>query len=54
MPGSEPAAFTVGEIISMMENTYWHVNIKNIDGRWEILTIKGNDNFILDDYQIVE
>ena len=36
------------------DNTYWHINIKNVDGRWEILTIKGNDNFILDDYQIVE
>ena len=36
------------------DNTYWHINIKNIDGRWELLTIKGNENFILDDYKIVE
>ena len=34
------------------ENTYWHVNIKNIDGQWKILTLKEFDDFILEDYKI--
>ena len=36
------------------DNTYWHVNIKNVDGRWELFTVKGHDNFILDEYRINE
>ena len=30
-----------------------HVNIKNIDGQWQLLTLKEYDNFILDDYKII-
>ena len=34
------------------DSTYWHVNIKNIEGQWELMTLKEYDNFILDDYKI--
>ena len=34
------------------DSMYWHVNIKNIEGQWKLMTLKEYDNFILDDYKI--